>query len=208
MPGYAARVLHPQDAPPSLAERKRRLVRDQITDAGLRLIAARGFDAVTVEDVAHAAGVSRRTFFRYFASKEDVVVDFLGDLGGVLAATVRARPTDETWPDALEAACIEVLGHAVGDPPDKPRRIAALVLTHPGLRARYLARQDDWRDALAAELAARPGAGGTGPGRAVAAAGVAIVALDLGIRRWVDSGDVDPGPALRSAFADVRDPWS
>ena len=58
----------------TLAERKRQVVVDELTEAALQLLAIKGFDTTTVDEIVAAAGVSRRTFFRYFASKEDVVV--------------------------------------------------------------------------------------------------------------------------------------
>ena len=57
----------------SLAERKRRVARDHIEETALRLFVERGFDQTTIADIAQAAGISNRTFFRYFATKEDVV---------------------------------------------------------------------------------------------------------------------------------------
>ena len=57
----------------TLQLRKQQLVRDAIYDAAIELFAVKGFDETTVEEVAQAAGVSRRSFFRYFASKDDLL---------------------------------------------------------------------------------------------------------------------------------------
>ena len=58
---------------PTLAERKRQVAREHIEETALRLFVERGFDETTIADIADAAGISTRTFFRYFATKEDVV---------------------------------------------------------------------------------------------------------------------------------------
>src|SRR5438445_439452 len=64
-------------APVGIGERKRRAVRAELSDVALELLIDRDFESVTVDEIASAVGVSRRTFFRYFASKEDVVFAFL-----------------------------------------------------------------------------------------------------------------------------------
>jgi AcrR family transcriptional regulator len=92
---------------PSLADRKRQLVVDELTEAALQTLAIKGFDATTVDEIAVAAGVSRRTFFRYFASKEDVVVQLLASIGEVMCAELAARPAGETPAVALRhAVCL------------------------------------------------------------------------------------------------------
>jgi len=57
----------------SIQKRKRLLVRNTIWDAAIALFDKRGFDQTTVDEIAKAAGVSRRSFFRYFASKDDLL---------------------------------------------------------------------------------------------------------------------------------------
>lgn len=81
-----------------LAQRKRQLVSDELTQAALQLLALKGFDAVTIDEIATAAGVSKRTFFRYFASKEDVVVQFLAGMGPTSAPSWRAGPPRSARP--------------------------------------------------------------------------------------------------------------
>src|SRR5260221_13721428 len=83
------------DAGVSLVERKRQLVRDELTEAALKLLAFQGFEATTIDQLAAAAGASRRTFFRYFQSKEDVIIEFLDDLGRQLRAALPAQPASE-----------------------------------------------------------------------------------------------------------------
>src|SRR5260221_12247507 len=78
--------------PVAIGERKRRAVRGELSEVALRLLTDRDFDSRTIDQIADAAGISRRTFFRYFASKEDVVFAFLDQWAGRLAAGIVARP--------------------------------------------------------------------------------------------------------------------
>jgi AcrR family transcriptional regulator len=85
-------------------ERNKRETHAMLVDAAERLIAERGYDRTTVRDIAEAAGVAERTFFRYFASKEELVLDETLISVDHLAAIIRARPADESAIEAVGAA--------------------------------------------------------------------------------------------------------
>ena len=78
----------------SLQERKQELVRAELFNAAWQLFGERGYEATTVAQIAAAAGVSRRTFFRYYASKEDVLVETTGELAEAMLAAMAERPLD------------------------------------------------------------------------------------------------------------------
>ncbi|GHC56015.1 TetR family transcriptional regulator [Streptomyces flavofungini] len=185
----------------SLAERKRQLVADELTEAALQLLALKGFDVVTVDEIVGAAGVSKRTFFRYFASKEDVVVQFLADMGTGMCAELAARPAGERPSAALRHAVWVPLGECA-DHSDRALRVVQLILDTPALLARFLERQAQWRDDLAAELARREGLDAATELYPRLAAGMALNAFDAVLHRWSSSdGTADPAALTDEAFA-------
>lgn len=195
----------PVDSRPevTMAQRKRQLVSDELSEAALQLLALKGFDAVTIDEIAAAAGVSKRTFFRYFASKEDVVVQFLADLGTGMRTTLASRPPEERPSVALRHA-VWVSMAACADHSDRALRVVQLILRTPALRARFLERQDQWREDLAGELARRLG---LDPDTALyprLAAGMALTAFDTVLQRWSGSdGSEDPAELTNRAFATI-----
>ncbi|WP_199439991.1 TetR family transcriptional regulator [Umezawaea beigongshangensis] len=171
----------------SLAERKRQLVRDDLTDAALTLLATRGFEETTVEEIVAVAGVSRRTFFRYFRSKEDVVVEHRGDWGAVLRAELAVRPAGETPAQAVRGTLVRFGGHHdAGDA--RALALSTLTVTTPALFARYLERQAHWRAQLTEELAARAGAAPATDLRSALTVAVGFAAFDTALSAWVADG--------------------
>lgn len=85
----------------SLRDRRRQQTTHEIETAALNLLAERTFDEVSVDDIAKAAGVSKRTFFRYFASKDDVILGYDRWVHGKFLKLLRERPLDEDASKAL-----------------------------------------------------------------------------------------------------------
>ena len=102
----------------SLRLKKQQFVRSEIWNAAVDLFAEHGYDRTTVDDIANAAGVSRRTFFRYFASKDDVMVQATDTYGDLLVEAVK---------ESAGAAPLQIVERAV-------RRLAAFVVVQPRAR--------------------------------------------------------------------------
>jgi mycofactocin system transcriptional regulator len=131
--------------------------REELELVALELFAERGFDQTTVDDVAEAAGIGRRTFFRYFASKNDVV---WGDFDAALEhlrAQLAAVPADVPLLDGLREAVKAFNELPPGAEPQHRVRMA-MVLHTPALQAHSTLRYAGWRAVVAEHVAARTGA--------------------------------------------------
>lgn len=172
---------------PGLLERSRRAARAEVARVGVALFLERGFDATTMDDVAVAAGVSRRTLFRYFGSKEEVVLGHLGGLGDDLATAVRAQPADvDVW-DALVAAFERVLPSALADDEGAARALASLVDSTPALRAAHTEKHRGWVDALTPAVAERLTGSSDPRLTARAVIGTVLACLDAATHEWLCS---------------------
>ncbi|HEY0279028.1 MAG TPA: TetR family transcriptional regulator [Solirubrobacterales bacterium] len=177
-----------------LNEIQRRAVREDIEGTALRLFLAHGYDATTVDDVAAAVGTSRRTVFRYFETKEDLVLASMRDKGRELVEAATAASPEK---DAREALAEVLLGFAEEFDAGLPlsRRRAALLASTPSLQAALALKHLEWRAALGAAISPRlRGARSTRALRAEAIAGAALACLDVAATLW--AGD-EGGPTLR-----------
>jgi AcrR family transcriptional regulator len=135
-------------------DRKKDETRLALREAAHRLFAEKGFSQTTIDDIAEAADVSRRTFFRYFDSKDDLLRVDVADLLPVMLAALRARPADEPPLAAILAALRTLIG------PDGPPALAqSLASPVGGLRARLslIRLFADWEQGIADTLLARAG---------------------------------------------------
>ncbi|MFI7679224.1 TetR family transcriptional regulator [Actinophytocola sp. NPDC049390] len=131
-------------------ERKKARTRQRLQEQALRLFIERGYEATTVERIAAAAGVSHMTFFRYFPTKEDVVLSDSYD--PLLVAAIRARPRTEEPVSRIRAAVREGLGAIYASDRDALLTRVRLTLRTPALRARLWENQVATRDLLARAL--------------------------------------------------------
>lgn len=93
-----------------LRERKRRETLQRITEAGTRLFIAHGYEATTLDAIAAEAGISRRTFFYYFKSKDEILLAMQGGLGEMLAAALAQEPAAERPIRAVRDAMLRISG--------------------------------------------------------------------------------------------------
>jgi AcrR family transcriptional regulator len=141
----------------SLMLRKQEVVRLALAAAAEGLFVARGFERTTVEQIAQAAGVSRRTFFRYFDSKEDVLADRAERLGERLYAALAARPQSEPPLLAIRNALVPALEAGIQDP-DVLRCTIRLLRETNNLRRVVLARRNRLEERVTALMTRRLGA--------------------------------------------------
>ncbi|RGC65244.1 DNA-binding transcriptional regulator EnvR [Micromonospora sp. MW-13] len=140
----------------ALREISRQAARQRICEIAEEFFATRGYDVTTVQDIAHAAGISERTFFRYFSSKDEVLFQrFEVETRGLVDA-IQARPAGEApWPTlqhALESALDDLDHESATERAALFRRITE---TSPHVLALYFARVDAFQRELSEALWAR-----------------------------------------------------
>jgi len=190
------------DAGAGVREGNKKRIRQGITDAAFQLFVDRGIDDTTVDDIAAVAGVSRRTFYRYFSSAEDVLNAFDQAIGDSLCSALLARPASEPPLLAARHALYEVLGsyeieqsrsmalmRLMTDSSSSPAWRRATYFWADGLKKALHQRLDSAASALIADLAA---------------ALVVSVATEA-IARWVSQGAEGEFQGLLSEAFDMAD---
>ncbi|MGW1164155.1 TetR/AcrR family transcriptional regulator [Streptomyces sp. NPDC002550] len=137
-----------------LRERKKRATRQRISDIATGLFVERGFDAVTVAEVARVSGVSAMTVFNYFPRKEDLFLDRIPEAVGLFAAAVRERTADETPLAALHRLALQLLDrrHPLSGVGETFLPFWRTVIASPALRARAREGVEEVERALATAL--------------------------------------------------------
>jgi AcrR family transcriptional regulator len=172
-----------------LRERKKARTREALRAHALRLFEAQGYEATTLEQVAAAAEVSPRTLYRYFPTKEDLLVR--DDYDPLLIRLLVVRPAAEPDLVAIRNALVEGLGYLDAEAEAAVAARTRMALGIPALEARMWAEQMRTAQDLAVALAERAGAVEPTLAHRVAAAG-ALSALVIGIRAWLDDGTREP----------------
>ena len=168
-----------------LRERKKADTRAALADAVLRLAEERGFDHVTVEDVATAAGVSYRTFFNHFASKEEALLQ--PDRGPRLVDLLAEQGPDVPLLTALRAALHACLDRLQADG-DTWRRVFAVVIATPSLLPRLVETGSADERELALAVAARTGLDAEADLHPGLVAAVVSTVLRVSLWRWHSAG--------------------
>lgn len=171
----------------------------------MQLFLEHGFDATTVDEIAENVGISRRSLFRYFTSKEDIAAAHVAERGHAVLAALQSRSVDEDPWEALRAA---VFASETVDPRQSASqilRVSRLLRENPSLQGFRLQKQKQWQELWAPEIARRLDHSGDVPARARAIVATALACADAAVDIWVERGGTGDVQALfEEMIATVR----
>ena len=172
----------------------------RLEQAALELFSERGFEQTTVAEIAQKAGLTERTFFRYFADKREVLFWGQGALQQAMVNAVTSAPQSVTPLDVV-AAALEAAGKAFAERREIARRRQIVVNANPGLRERELLKLATLSAAITEALRAR---GVAEPAASLTAeAGIAV--FKIAFERWIDLAEErDWSAIVRESFAELR----
>jgi len=180
---------------PGLRERKKARTRAAIREHALRLFREQGYDATTIDQIAEAAEVSPSTFFRYFPTKEDVVLQ--DDVDVLTMSAFEAQPAGLPPLAAFRAAAQQAFGALGEEELARLRETAELTLTVPELRARAMDEFSRTIGVIAGAVARR--AGRDPDDFAVRVLAGAVVGVIMAATMpWEDWAKQDPGTDMLS----------
>ncbi len=182
--------LHTMGTPAGLRERKKEATRQALHEAAMRLAVERGLDNVTVEAIADAAGVSRRTFSNYFAGKEDALL--YGDerrMNRLLEAFAARPPGEPSW-TALHRAAHGVY-EEIGEPDPQWVAQSRLARKHPSVLERQLTHYAGYERRLAGLIRDRDGLP-PGSRRPRVLAGAFLTAMRIAAQVWTEEEPTSP----------------
>ncbi|HXO51685.1 MAG TPA: TetR family transcriptional regulator [Mycobacterium sp.] len=170
-------------------DRKRLETRNGLAAVALELFAERGFDAVTVNDIADRADVDPSTFYRHFGSKEAVIFSDLGDSTGHLANAVRAQPTDLPLLETMRMGIKDMAAMQMVDIENERHR-AELTESSPSVRAQGLAIREALIEGVTLAIADRMAVDPARDSRPYLLAASCILAANWYRNRVVQTGDL------------------
>jgi len=187
----------------SLQSRKRQLVRDAIYDAAIDLFAKHGFDETTVEEVADAAGISRRSFFRYFESKDDLLALNTVHCGEILCQTVAACPANLSLLDVVHETVLAGVRFTEGQ--KLTRQIIEISVRSTSARQAHLSRLMEVEDKVAAVFAARMKVKSRYNVRPIILAGVTQLLINCATASWFMGEHKDITAAAEHGFLSLTE---
>lgn len=182
-----------------LRERKREATRRSMTHAAMRLFDERGYDNVTVEEIAEACDVSPRTFFRYFGTKEEVLFAESEERRQLLLDALAEQPQDATPFQAVYGACRAVADHYVADR-ELLRLRARIIDRATSLQPRDAELPRRWDRDVMEELRASGRAVGMSEVDLRLDVGASMTAFRVAIETWIRRDDDDLHGLIDIAF--------
>ena len=183
----------------ALQLRKQELVKDTIWNAAIDLFAAKSFEQVTVDEIAQAAGISRRTFFRYFASKNDLMAERVTLYGAALSTAIELCPASWSTRRVLAHVTMEVARLAALEP--RTRQIIRIGESSTAAREALLTSLSFAEDRVAEAFAARPRKRAADPLISRLLATLTLSLVNVVVRVWGSSESGEIEATMKRALA-------
>lgn len=180
-----------------LQARKQAVVRDAIWAAAIHLFADQGFEETTIEEIVAAAGTSRRTFFRHFDSKRDLMAQPVVNYSASLRVAIESAPNKVSPAELFRHVVMEVARGTVTDP--RMRKVMEIAAKYPAAREAQVSRVAEVQDEVAAAFAGRFPKGISGH----VLAALTLSALSLAYRVWFAQGKKSIESAVEHVLAEI-----
>lgn len=186
-----------------LQERKQQFVRDAIWDAAIDLFDRKGFDETTVDEIAKAAGTSRRSFFRYFQSKSDLLAQAVVSYGTALIDAIDGCPADYSLGEVFRTTVLHVSQQSAAQP--RTRKVMEIAERYPAAREAQIARMSEVQDHVAEAYARRCKKNEEGALQAQVLAGLTISMLGVAFHAWFRRGSQQISVTAGHVFATLAE---
>lgn len=192
-----ARSAEQEIARPGARELARRAMTAQVAEMAIELFVVGGYEQTTIDDICAVAGISRSSFFRYFHSKEDVLLRQAADLAEGLLSALQARPDDEP-PRVALCRALNPLIERYGAESERILRSTRLVTATPALVTFHQAKLVRWGQLLRPEVARRMGSDPDDPtdSRPAALIGAVLACFDAAVAAWAAADGTQPLSSL------------
>jgi AcrR family transcriptional regulator len=179
--------------------RKRQLVRDTIYEAAIELFGKKGFDETTVEEVAQAAGVSRRSFFRYYETKDDLLAQSVVHYGSALTDAIAACPPAIAPLEVVREMVLAGVRHTSAQP--LIRQIIEIAQRSPSARQAYASRLREVEDRVTDAFALRLNSTSPYALKPRLLGNLTIIIMNSAITAWFTGEYKDLSTAAMEAFS-------
>ncbi len=189
----------------NLREQLKSTTRQELTRIGLDLFLQHGFANTTIDQIVAPVGISKRTFFRYFKTKEDLVFEWQTQMAPALVLELNARPREETPFKAVSETLFSLLTR-INEDPELAFALMRLLKETPSLAGRDMENRMVWEQALTAALMEREGSKVMPRLKARIIVGMAMTAWTAALDEWyAGEGNTRLRPLMEKAFALIKE---
>ena len=182
----------------SLRARKQTRTRNAIWNAAIDLFAEKGFDETTIDEIAEAAEISRRSFFRYFESKNDLMAQPIADLTVAVSKAVDSCPRTFSTAQLLQRVVLLLAREGAAEP--RTAKVMEIVRRHPAAREAMVSRLASVQHQIEETFRSRCKDAFT----VQVLSSLTLSALSLATQRWFVSGQPDISVNVREVFATIE----